>query len=103
MHSAAADAASTAFDSPLLAQHLRSAVRDVLTNEYNITKNSNNVNKEKDKSKDVPRRKRQLDRTDALLAGGYSGYEAAGNSGRDFPLHEPSGEKTRKTFDFTSE
>ena len=39
---------------------------------------------------------RQLDRTDALL-GGFNV-----NDEKEFPLHEPTGEKTRKTYDFTS-
>ena len=40
---------------------------------------------------------RQIDRTDSLL-GAFNVQETA-----ELPLHEPTGEKTRKTYDFTSE
>ena len=39
----------------------------------------------------------QTDRTDALL-GNYNGRDS---SPSPHPLHTPSGEKTRKTYDFT--
>ena len=39
---------------------------------------------------------RQIDRTDSLL-GAFNVQETA-----ELPLHEPTGEKTRKTYDFTS-
>jgi len=39
---------------------------------------------------------RQIDRTDSLL-GGFNAQETS-----ELPLHEPTGEKTRKTYDFTS-
>ena len=39
----------------------------------------------------------QTDRTDALL-GNFNGRDSAGS---EHPLHTPSGEKTRKTYDFT--
>jgi hypothetical protein len=41
------------------------------------------------------RDRRQIDRTDALL-GGFNVIDAA-----ELPLHEATGEKTRKTYDFT--
>ena len=43
-----------------------------------------------------PRISKQIDRTDSLL-GGFNAGDAT-----ELPLHEPSGEKTRKTYDFTS-
>lgn len=43
------------------------------------------------------RERRQIDRTDALL-GGFNVVDAA-----ELPLLESTGEKTRKTYDFTSE
>ena len=43
-----------------------------------------------------PRISKQIDRTDALL-GGFNAGDAT-----ELPLHEPTGEKTRKTYDFTS-
>ena len=43
----------------------------------------------------LTRRHRQIDRTDALL-GGFSSRDQL-----DHPLQEPTGEKTRKTYDFT--
>jgi len=39
---------------------------------------------------------RQIDRTDSLL-GGFNVHDTA-----ELPLLEPTGEKTRKTYDFTS-
>jgi hypothetical protein len=39
---------------------------------------------------------RQIDRTDSLLSG-FNVHETS-----ELPLHEPTGEKTRKTYDFTS-
>ena len=39
----------------------------------------------------------QTDRTDALL-GNFNGRDSVGS---EHPLHTPSGEKTRKTYDFT--
>ena len=42
------------------------------------------------------RKSKQIDRTDALL-GGFNAADAT-----ELPLHEPTGEKTRKTYDFTS-
>ena len=39
---------------------------------------------------------RQIDRTDSLL-GGFNNLETS-----ELPIHEPTGEKTRKTYDFTS-
>lgn len=43
------------------------------------------------------RERRQIDRTDALL-GGFNVVDAT-----ELPLLESTGEKTRKTYDFTSE
>ena len=43
-----------------------------------------------------PRISKQIDRTDALLAGFNAG------DATELPLHEPTGEKSRKTYDFTS-
>lgn len=40
---------------------------------------------------------RQIDRSDALLAG----LNLRDGEDVDIPLHEPTGEKTRKTYDFT--
>ena len=45
---------------------------------------------------ETPRFSKQIDRTDALLAG----FNTADTT--ELPLHEPTGEKTRKTYDFTS-
>ena len=45
---------------------------------------------------ETPRISKQIDRTDALL-GGFNTADAT-----ELPLHEPTGEKTRKTYDFTS-
>ena len=42
------------------------------------------------------RASKQIDRTDALL-GGFNVADAT-----ELPLHEATGEKTRKTYDFTS-
>ncbi len=42
------------------------------------------------------RKSKQIDRTDSLL-GGFNVRDAS-----ELPLHEPTGEKTRKTYDFTS-
>ena len=39
---------------------------------------------------------RQIDRTDSLL-GAFNVQETS-----ELPLHDPTGEKTRKTYDFTS-
>jgi len=68
---------------PSTAYQLRSAVRTVLREEFNVSR---------------PRSARQTDRTDALL-GNFNGRDSAGSS--EHPLHAPSGEKTRKTYDFT--
>jgi hypothetical protein len=57
-------------------------MRRVLSEEYNLTSG---------------RGGRQTDRTDALL-GGFNGRDP---SPSPHPLHAPSGEKTRKTYDFT--
>lgn len=46
--------------------------------------------------KNATRSAKQIDRTDALLGG----INVADTS--ELPLHEPTGEKTRKTYDFTS-
>ena len=43
----------------------------------------------------LTRRQRQIDRTDALLGGFSSGDKL------EHPLQQPTGEKTRKTYDFT--
>ena len=45
---------------------------------------------------DEYRYSRQIDRTDSLL-GGFNVQDSS-----ELPLHEPTGEKTRKTYDFTS-
>ena len=47
-------------------------------------------------SKETRRQSKQIDRTDALL-GGLNVNDAS-----ELPLMEPTGEKTRKTYDFTS-
>ena len=44
---------------------------------------------------DKERQQKQIDRTDSLLGG----YNAANSE--ELPLHDPTGEKTRKTYDFT--
>ena len=49
-----------------------------------------------DDNTEEPRLAKQIDRTDALL-GGLNVDDTA-----ELPLHEPTGEKTRKTYDFTS-
>ena len=51
---------------------------------------------DKDTDKDGYRYSRQIDRTDSLL-GGFNVQDSS-----ELPLHEPTGEKTRKTYDFTS-
>jgi len=60
---------------------LKTAVKHVLRNEYDL-----NLTR---------RAARQIDRTDALL-GGFNGRDQ-----EEHPLQRPSGEKTRKTYDFT--
>jgi len=67
---------------PSTAYQLRAAVRSVLRDEFNVSRQ---------------RTARQTDRTDALL-GNFNGHDATGS---EHPLHTPSGEKTRKTYDFT--
>ena len=59
---------------------LRRAVRQVLKTDFNLT---------------ADRLGRQIDRTDQLL-GGFNTRDPT-----DYPLHESTGEKTRKTYDFT--
>lgn len=51
---------------------------------------------ETDTDEEGYRYSRQIDRTDSLL-GGFNVHDSA-----ELPLHEPTGEKTRKTYDFTS-
>ena len=63
------------------------------------TSNSNsisNLTSEVEAEAETPRISKQIDRTDALL-GGFNTADAS-----ELPLHEPTGEKTRKTYDFTS-
>merc|ERR1711879_108310 len=60
---------------------LKTAVNHVLRNEYDL-----NLTR---------RAARQIDRTDALL-GGFNGRDQESH-----PLQRPTGEKTRKTYDFT--
>jgi hypothetical protein len=63
------------------------------------TSNSNsisNLTSEVEVEAETPRISKQIDRTDALL-GGFNTADAT-----ELPLHEPTGEKTRKTYDFTS-
>ena len=63
------------------------------------TSNSNsisNLTSEVEAEAETPRISKQIDRTDALL-GGFNTADAT-----ELPLHEPTGEKTRKTYDFTS-
>ena len=62
------------------------AAVDVKSNHSNLTS----------QKAETPRFSKQIDRTDALLAG----FNAADTT--ELPLHEPTGEKTRKTYDFTS-
>ncbi len=65
-------------DQPNLQEHLRAAIRDVLG--------------DRDRDRDSDRRRsRGVDR------------ELNGKGRDDLPLHEPSGERTRKTYDFTRE
>lgn len=52
--------------------------------------------KVKQTSNEFNRDSRQIDRTDSLLSG-FNINDAES----DFPLHKPTGEKTRKTYDFT--
>ena len=61
------------------------------------TSNSNSIsNLTSEVEAETPRISKQIDRTDALL-GGFNTADAT-----ELPLHEPTGEKTRKTYDFTS-
>ena len=46
-------------------------------------------------NEDAIRKSKQIDRTDATLAG----FNAINSE--ELPLHDPTGEKTRKTYDFT--
>ena len=46
-------------------------------------------------NEDTIRKSKQIDRTDATLAG----FNAINSE--ELPLHDPTGEKTRKTYDFT--
>ena len=65
---------------PNLQEQIRSAVRDVLAGDFGI-----------------PRTPRGMDMPSP--GRGRSGKGA--DDGADFPLHEPTGQRTRKTFDFT--
>ena len=60
---------------------IKSALRDVLSDDFNLTRTT-----------------RQIDRTDAILGN----FNLRDEDGSEYPLHEPTGEKTRKTYDFTS-
>ena len=80
------------------AYQLRSAVRTVLREEFNVSR------RRTARQVQIPKGKMQrlffcfqTDRTDALL-GNFNGRDSAGS---EHPLHTPSGEKTRKTYDFT--
>lgn len=92
-------ASGFAADSPNLAQHIKSAVRDVLRHDFNLSS-----------------------RTPKHIISSGSSSSSSGSSGAsdalfhhlnhhsphdgdvaDYPLHEPTGEKTRKTYDFTRE
>ena len=66
-------------ESPNLRNRIKSAVRDVLSKDFNIS-----------------RTPKQFDLDSEPLLGAYSL-----NDDSDFPVHEPTGEKTRKTYDFT--
>jgi hypothetical protein len=67
---------------------LKTALRDVLQRDFNLTRTS-----------------RQIDRDDSLLSGGNTGAwdNLRDDDGNEYPIHEATGEKTRQTFDFTSE
>ena len=67
-------------EAPNLDFHVKTAVRNVLSSDFNLT-----------------RKARQISHGDSLLGGYHSSDK------QEHPLHEPTGEKTRKTFDFTSE
>jgi len=60
---------------------LKKAVKDVLRNDFDLNLTS--------------RLPRQIDRTDALL-GGFTAQDKS-----DHPTQDPTGQKTRKTYDFT--
>ena len=79
------------------AYQLRSAVRTVLREEFNVSRQriARQVNFHRKKCKLFICS--QTDRTDALL-GNFNGRDSVGS---EHPLHTPSGEKTRKTYDFT--
>ena len=62
-------------------RQIKSALRDVLSDDFNLTRTS-----------------RQIDRTDSILGN----FNLRDEDGSEYPLHEPTGEKTRKTYDFTS-
>ena len=64
----------------LSSHELRRTVRDVLRSDNNLT----------------GRAPKQIDRSDSLL----SGFNLKDGE-KEFPLHQPTGEKTRKTYDFT--
>lgn len=51
--------------------------------------------KEENANDEIARNSKQIDRSDALL-GGFNALKSD-----ELPLHEPTGEKTRKTYDFT--
>ena len=64
-------------------RQIKSALRDVLSDDFNLTL----------------RAPRQIDRSDAILGN----FNLRDEDGSEYPLHEPTGDKTRKTYDFTSE
>ena len=64
--------------------------------DYFTTDNRYRYSRKDDLINDGYRYSRQIDRTDSLL-GAFNVQETA-----ELPLHEPTGEKTRKTYDFTS-
>jgi len=67
-------------DPPNFRFQIKSALRDVLSDDFNLTRTT-----------------RQIDRTDAILGN----FNLRDEDGSEYPLHEPTGEKTRKTYDFT--
>ena len=54
-------------------------------------------------SASVSRNDRQVDRSDALLSGASSASKKIFDSNPSSVVHPPTGTKTRKTYDFTSQ
>ena len=72
---------------PNLQDQVKAAVRDVLSKDFNLTR--------------VP--KSMGSGADGMLGAAGGGFTAGGGDSAEYPLHEPTGDRTRETFDFTSE